>query len=152
MNTESIRNRINNIESQIIETESRKKRFEEFESISVLFVASKTDKELALWQSKYPQDSPQHIIANHEWQRRLNAEQIKSNRFSAYVGIAGVILGFMLSSSYEIYKDSRKENEPSVATSKPTNETKNSAERPENTVPQIKEPVKEPTNHAQPQK
>ncbi len=58
----------------------------------------------------------------------------------------------MLSSSYEIYKDSRKENEPSVATSKPTNETKNSAERPENTVPQVKEPVKEPTNHAQPQK
>ncbi len=152
MNIDAIRNRVVAAESQLKEIESRKKRFEEFESISALFVASKTDKELALWQSKYPQDSPQHIIANHEWQRRLNAEQIKSNRFSAYVGIAGVILGFILSSSYEIYKDSRKENEPSVATSKPTNETKNSAERPENTVTQIKEPVKEPINHAQPQK
>jgi hypothetical protein len=152
MNTESFRNRINNIESQIIETESRKKRFEEFESISVLFVASKTAKELALWQSKYPQDSPQHIIANHEWQRRLNAEQIKSNRFSAYVGIVGVILGFILSSSYEFYKDSRKVNELNVTASKTANEAKNTAERPENSVPQIKEPEKEPINHALPQK
>lgn len=152
MNIDAIRNRVVAAESQLKEIESRKKRFEEFESISALFVASKTDKELALWQSKYPQDSPQHIIANHEWQRRLNVEQIKSNTFSAYIGIAGVILGFMLSSALEIYKESLKVNELNVTTSKPAHETKYPAERPENTAAQIKEPIKEPIKHAQPQK
>jgi len=152
MNIDSLGNRVIAAESQLREIESRKKRFEEFESISTLFVASKTDKELALWQSKYPQDSPQHIIANHEWQRRLNAEQIKSNRFSAYIGIGGVVLGFLLSSGPEIYKESLKVNELNVTASNPAHETKHTAERPENTVPQIKEPIKEPINHATPQK
>ncbi len=152
MISDDIKNRIRNVESKLIETEARKKRFEEFESIDVLFVASKTDKELALWQSQYPSDSPQHIIANHEWQRRLNVEQIKSNKFSAYIGIAGVILGFMLSSAHEIYKESLKVNELSVTTSIPAHEPKHPAERPENTAAQIKEPVKEPIKHAQSQK
>jgi hypothetical protein len=75
-----------------------------------------------------------------------------SSVFVTNIGIAGVILGFMLSSAHEIYKESLKVNELSVTTSIPAHETKYPAERPENTAAQIKEPVKEPIKHDQPQK
>jgi hypothetical protein len=63
-------------------------------------LAKLSDKDLALWQSKYPQDSPQFILGQFEWNRRLTAEQVMatlhSARWSAWFGIAGVVIGLLL--------------------------------------------------------
>jgi len=91
-----LRKKLDTLEGKVRESEASKKRFEEFKDIDTLFVGGLSDKELAAWQSKYPANSPQFILANHEWQRRLNAEQIKSNDKSARIGILGVILGAVI--------------------------------------------------------
>ena len=66
---------------------------EEFKSINRRTISKYSDKELASWQSEYQPDSPQFILAEHEWQRRLMADQIKGSRFAAYIGIIGTIIG-----------------------------------------------------------
>jgi len=58
-------------------------------------LAKLSDKELALFQSNYPNDSPQNVLANHEWQRRLIAEQAKTSRLVALVGIIGTLIGVL---------------------------------------------------------
>ncbi|MCF5889673.1 hypothetical protein K3H46_01340 [Aeromonas veronii] len=97
---EYLRKRLQQLEDQLQEKQAREKRFTEFSEIDAVFVSSLSDKDLAGWQAKYPTDSPQFIIANHEWQRRLNLEQIRSNRHSAYIGLLGVILGVGLTSIF----------------------------------------------------
>ena len=58
------------------------------------------DKALSLWQSDFEQYEPQWRLAEHEWQRRLTAEQImatmRAARGQAYIGLAGVIIGALL--------------------------------------------------------
>ncbi len=49
----------------------------------------KSDEDLALWQSRYPQDSPQFILGQSEWNRR---QQTRAHRFT----IAGIIIGAVL--------------------------------------------------------
>ncbi len=68
-----------------------------FENIDHKEIAKFTDKELAIWQSEYPRDSPQSILADYEWQRRLTVEQVRGARFAAYIGIIGVIAGYISS-------------------------------------------------------
>ncbi|MFM5151412.1 hypothetical protein [Aeromonas hydrophila] len=97
---EYLRKRLHQLEDQLQEKQAREKRFAEFSEIDAVFVSSLSDKDLAGWQEKYPTDSSQFIIANHEWQRRLNLEQIRSNRHSAYIGLLGVILGVGLTSTF----------------------------------------------------
>jgi hypothetical protein len=65
----------------------------EFEATDPRSIARMSDKELAAWQSKYSTDSPQHIFAQHEWDRRLTVRQVRATRFAAWIGILGVILG-----------------------------------------------------------
>jgi hypothetical protein len=110
---ESLRQRVHQLEDQLKEKQAREKRFAEFSEIDTVFVSSLSDKELAGWQAQYPADSPQFIIANHEWQRRLNFEQIRANRHSAYIGLLGVILGVILTSLFTFF------NTPSVPPVKP---------------------------------
>ncbi|MEH6731673.1 MAG: hypothetical protein V7726_13985 [Pseudoalteromonas distincta] len=83
---ESLRQKVHQLEDRLLEKQAKEKRFAEFSDIDTVFVASLSNKDLAGWQAQYPTDSPQFIIANHEWQRRLNLEQIKANRFTAYIG------------------------------------------------------------------
>ncbi len=68
-------------------------RARDFKGIDRKAVAKFTDKELAIWQSEHPSDSPQFILAEHEWQRRLTVEQVRGARFAAYIGILGTIIG-----------------------------------------------------------
>ena len=65
----------------------------EFKAVDRRALTKLPDKELAVWQSEYQSNSPQYILAEHEWQRRLMADQIKGNRFAAYIGIIGTIIG-----------------------------------------------------------
>lgn len=63
-------------------------------------IASKSDIDLTIWQTSYTSDSPQFRLAEHEWQRRLVAEQItatmKAARGQAYIGLAGIVIGAIL--------------------------------------------------------
>ena len=59
-------------------------------------LARLTEAELATWQSKYPNPSPQATLATFEWQRRLTAMQVRSARFAAWLGLLGVVLGAVL--------------------------------------------------------
>jgi len=96
MSTDYLRSRLDNLEHKIAAKDAKKARFAEFQDIDTVFVGSLTDKDLASWQSQHPTDSTQHILANHEWQRRLNSEQIKSNDKTARMGILGVVLGSVI--------------------------------------------------------
>jgi hypothetical protein len=54
------------------------------------------DDQLVIWQHNQANGSTQHAMAEREWQRRLVMEQIKAARFAAWIGIAGVIAGSLL--------------------------------------------------------
>jgi hypothetical protein len=73
----------------------------EYDKIDRIWLAKLSDKDLASWQSDHPADSPQYILAQFEWSRRLTADQIsatiKAARGQAWIGIAGVIIGVLLS-------------------------------------------------------
>lgn len=101
----SFRHRLNQLEDRLMDWQAREKRFAEFSEIDTVFVSSLSDKDLAGWQAQYPVDSPQFIIANHEWQRRINLEQIKANRFTAWIGIVGVVVGVALTSIFTFVND-----------------------------------------------
>ena len=79
------------------EKRQRRKDFETFDRDSL---SAMDDRSLAAWQSEYTQDEAQWRLAEHEWQRRLNAEMIaatiKSARGQAWFGVAGVIMGAAL--------------------------------------------------------
>jgi len=66
---------------------------DKFKDVDRRTLSKMDDKELAVWQSGYPVGTPQHIIAEHEWQRRLIASQIKGAYKSAAMGIIGTIAG-----------------------------------------------------------
>jgi hypothetical protein len=68
----------------------------DFNSLEIKEVLKKNDKELALWQSNYGINSPQYILADYEWQRRLTFQQIKATRFAAWIGLLGVVIGVIL--------------------------------------------------------
>ena len=59
-------------------------------------IASLSDKELAMLQSKHTEGSRQFILAEYEWQRRLNAQQINGIYRASWIGLLGVLLGYGL--------------------------------------------------------
>jgi hypothetical protein len=71
--------------------EQTKKEFDELDRRSL---SRLTDKELADWQVKQEKDSPQSILAEHEWSCRLTAAQIKGMRYNVIIGaVTGAIIG-----------------------------------------------------------
>ena len=77
--------------------DQEKARFEkEFEKVNRRELASWPDEKLAAWQARFPSESPQFILAQFEWSRRLTADQIKAARWAAWIGLAGVIVGAVL--------------------------------------------------------
>lgn len=80
-----------------IDAEQEKRDIEnKFGDVDRRALARMSDKDLALWQSQHPSDSPQYILAQFEWNRRLTAEQTKWARWSVIVGFIGVIIGALL--------------------------------------------------------
>jgi hypothetical protein len=78
--------------------ESTLKQFNEIEESKL---AAMSPKELAAWQFQQPKDGPHQILASHEWQRRLIAEQVKWMKFSIMIGFVGVIIGALITAWLE---------------------------------------------------
>jgi len=57
---------------------------------------NKSDKDLAVFQASYPSASPQCALALNEWNRRLVTRHVNATKFSAYIGLVGVIIGVVL--------------------------------------------------------
>jgi hypothetical protein len=81
-------------EAERLGTEKRLK--EEFANLGSDQLAKLPDKDLAAWQAGYPPNSAQQILAQFEWNRRLTVQQVRSTRWAALIGLAGVVLGFVL--------------------------------------------------------
>ena len=69
---------------------------EEFRAFDHSTISKMSQKELAAWQSGYAAGSPQFILAEHEWLRRLTVEQVKASRFAAFMGLLGAVVGAFL--------------------------------------------------------
>ena len=84
------------------EAEQKRRGLEnKFNGIDRRALAQMSDKDLALWQSQHPESSPQFILSQFEWNRRLTADQIKATRWTALIGLAGVIIGVLLTKILE---------------------------------------------------
>jgi hypothetical protein len=85
----------------------RTEREKEFAELDRRMLAKMSDKDLAAWQAKHPEQSPQFILAQYEWNRRLTSDQIKAAvkaaRWSAWFGIAGVIIGATLAKLLDVW-------------------------------------------------
>ena len=73
---------------------------EEFKAFERRELSQKSDKDLAEWQIDFEENEPQWRLAEHEWQRRLTAEQVsatmKAARGQAWFGIAAAVIGSLL--------------------------------------------------------
>ena len=69
---------------------------ESFASLDESSLFRKSDKDLAHFQATHPAESPQYALALNEWNRRLVTRQVKATRFSAIVGLIGIVLGSIL--------------------------------------------------------
>ena len=82
----------------IVKQITRAEHKSQLENLDRRSLSAMTEKELAIWQTGYPADSPQFMLAEHEWQRRLTAEQVKASRFAAYMGLVGAVVGAVIGS------------------------------------------------------
>lgn len=108
----------------------------EFEAVDRASLSEMTDKALAEWQSGFDPDTPQSILAEHEWQRRLTAKQVGAMRFAAWLSIAGVVigafLGFGLSSlSTSMADEKSKKSFTSECSPSPRAQVQGPVEKPE---------------------
>ena len=74
----------------------REKYLKGFKDIDRRALSKMKDKELAEWQSGYPPGTPQHIVAEHEWQSRLTVKQVRGAQFAAFMGVIGTIVGSLI--------------------------------------------------------
>lgn len=65
----------------------------DFEQVDVVRIAGLSDKELAAWQFEHQPGTPQYILADHEWQRRLTIQQVRAAYRTAWIGVVGTLLG-----------------------------------------------------------
>ncbi len=73
-----------------------KECIENFSDLDESSLFQKSDKELARFQAEHPPESPQYALSLNEWNRRLVTRQVKATKFSALMGLIGIILGTFL--------------------------------------------------------
>jgi hypothetical protein len=82
------------------EGQARWRHVEELKKLDRRELIKMDDVALAKWQSGFASDEAQYRLAEHEWQRRLTAEQISATmraaRGQAWFGIAAAIIGVLL--------------------------------------------------------
>ena len=119
----------------------------EFDTLERSALLRMGDKELAVWQAQFTADQPQWLLAEHEWQRRLTAQQIRASHITAWVGVvgtlAGVFFGWWLSSlqhrsAPQVQAQSHAAGQPAVQ--QPV------ATPPQATTPATPAPVQKPLN------
>lgn len=69
---------------------------EAFEKTSRKQFSKLTDEDLALTQSYFNPGDPQYILAEHEWNTRILARQLRSIRFGVWATLAGAFGGVLL--------------------------------------------------------
>jgi hypothetical protein len=69
---------------------------EEFKGFDRSKLSRMTDKELAEWQAGFEPAEPHWRLAEHEWQSRLIAKQIRAAHWQAWFGIAAAVIGALL--------------------------------------------------------
>lgn len=82
---------------------------ENFAALDESSLFRKSDKDLAHFQAEHPMESPQYALALNEWNRRLVVRQVNATKFSAFIGVGGIIIGGLMGwglASYS-FKDSR---------------------------------------------
>ena len=74
----------------------RARHREEFKSLDRSKLSRFTDRELAEWQAGFEPTEPHWRLAEHEWQSRLIAKQIRAAHWQAWFGIAAAVIGALL--------------------------------------------------------
>lgn len=83
-------------------------------------LAAMGDSELDIWQSSQPPGSHQFSRAEREWQRRLVVEQLKTARFSAWLGAGATIIGSVLAFTLGYYFGTSKTEQFHQPVARPT--------------------------------
>lgn len=106
----------NRVVEKIMKSAEREKHLHAFVGVDRKALMRMDDKQLAEWQSDYPNESPQFLLADHEWQRRLTAQQIGAVKFAAWLSIVGVVIGAILGAglTYLIGKNSQVQSNATV--------------------------------------
>lgn len=92
---------------QILEGMREHEQDENYRDLDPQALSKLSPKDLALWQRHQDTNSAQFILASHEWDRRLLAEQLRSIRFGVWAtligtlagSLGGVYLGYLLTST-----------------------------------------------------
>ena len=79
-------------------------QYDAFEKFNAAEMPGWSDKDLAGWQAIFPPDSPQFLLGEHEWRRRLADRQIAAAHatarraaiWGAASGIIGAVAGALL--------------------------------------------------------
>ena len=93
-------------------------------------MAAMTDDELASWQAGWKLETANHILAEKEWQRRMLTHEFGMNRqlaeyaarwqrFSAYVGVIGTLIGAISGVVAASYLQSHASSGPTISTKAP---------------------------------
>src|SRR5437899_11281636 len=81
---------------QVLDKMRAEKILKEFDELDVVRVAHFSNKELAAWHFQQEPGTPQYIIADHEWQRRLTMQQVRTAYRTAWIGVVGTLLGTVI--------------------------------------------------------
>jgi hypothetical protein len=112
------------LEKEELDASIVQKHRESFKSLDRRELSAMDDKALAAWQSDFKQDEPEWRIAEHEWQRRITATQIRAGRWAIAFALFGVIVGAFLHwslSSWHPFDKQRRS--PDVQAQTKTNST-----------------------------
>lgn len=93
-------------------------------------LAAMTDDELASWQVGWTPETANHILAEKEWQRRMLTHEFGMNRqlaeyaarwqrFSAFVGVIGTLIGAISGVVAASYLQSHTPFAPTISTKAP---------------------------------
>ena len=84
--------------------EKRRKQQADYKTLDAAELRAMDDKALAAWQVRFKTDQPQHVLAEHEWRRRITDRQIaaahktarRAALWGAISGIIGTLAGGLL--------------------------------------------------------
>jgi hypothetical protein len=114
---DDIRESVKQAEQKRKEHEAKNKLQDEFAAFDFSKLRKMKDPELAAWQSKFPLDSPQYIIATQEWNNRSLSKQLKWVKLSAIVGpivtLIAAILGIWAGAHWQ-ENPQQKQQQPAI--------------------------------------
>ncbi|MDH2918469.1 MAG: hypothetical protein PXX73_04670 [Sideroxydans sp.] len=90
---DSLRAQGQRLRDQQRQAEAQAQLAAEYRTVDRKALSKMSDKALAEWQSRYPPGSPQFILAEYEWQRRLTVAQVRASRFAALMALLGAVVG-----------------------------------------------------------